>query len=155
LWSDEEIQILKDNYPTMGAKGVVKLLPNRNTCQIAGKANSLGVLVDKSKYEKQKELVLKEYKLLGLLGLKDKYPDVFNGSSKQIYRLVSELGLSVKMKKQVVCVELGRAFSTLQEAANFAHVKFYSNIASAIRDNSTSGGYHWKYVEEGDENKDN
>ena len=37
-WSDEELQILKDNYPTMGAKGVVKLFPNRNINQVVGKA---------------------------------------------------------------------------------------------------------------------
>ena len=99
----------------------------------------------KSGYEKQNELVLKEYNLLGTLGLKDKYPNVFN-SHKQINRLVYKLGL--KAKKQVVCVELNRMFSTLQEAANFAHIKFGSNISRAIRDNTIAGGYHWRYVEE-------
>jgi hypothetical protein len=42
-WSEEEIAILKDNYPHMKVKDIVKLLPKRSLSAINGKASTLGI----------------------------------------------------------------------------------------------------------------
>lgn len=46
IWTDEEIRILKENYEVMGAKGLMKLLPNRTRMAIATKALKLGLITN-------------------------------------------------------------------------------------------------------------
>lgn len=45
-WSDEEVVILKNNYPTIGAAGCNSLLPARTVYAIKRKARLLGVFMD-------------------------------------------------------------------------------------------------------------
>lgn len=46
-YSDEEVEIIRQNYPTRGSVGVADLLPGRTPMAIATKAHSLGLKVDK------------------------------------------------------------------------------------------------------------
>lgn len=43
IWTEEELEIIKNNYPTKGAKGVSRLLPNRGYKAIVDKAGKIGM----------------------------------------------------------------------------------------------------------------
>lgn len=48
--------------------------------------------------------------------------------------------------RPVVCVETGRVFESISQAANFMGA-YQSNISAALRGESvTACGYHWEYV---------
>ena len=49
--------------------------------------------------------------------------------------------------KRIYCIELEKTFGSLKSAAQFIDRKSCS-ITSAIKNNTTCGGYHWEYVVE-------
>lgn len=52
-WTDEEIDILKQLYPTGGSKAVNEKLPHRNRKAIVIKANELGLRFTKSTWKRE------------------------------------------------------------------------------------------------------
>ena len=63
----------------------------------------------------------------------------------------SEIYQNNKYSKKVLCVETGVVYKSLADVRR----KEGLCISNALKNpNKTCGGYHWKYVEEGDENKD-
>lgn len=51
----------------------------------------------------------------------------------------------------VECVETGKCFDTLQEAANFVGLKSGHSIRLAINGAGMAGGYHWRFKNSADE----
>ncbi|MBR3640804.1 MAG: zinc-ribbon domain-containing protein, partial [Oscillibacter sp.] len=51
----------------------------------------------------------------------------------------------VRFSKQVVCVETGQEFSSLDEAASWAGVTKGAISMAALGKTKSSAGYHWKY----------
>lgn len=43
IWTDEELQLLKDNYSNIGSAGIAELLPHKTRDAIRGKARALGL----------------------------------------------------------------------------------------------------------------
>ena len=66
-WTDEEIQILKQNYPVMGGTKIIKqgLLPRRNCRAVNLKAKELGIRYIKSWTKKELEILRKYYPIEG------------------------------------------------------------------------------------------
>lgn len=73
-----------------------------------------------------------------------------NRSRGAIVARAKQLGIKCEKCRYVVCIENGKKFS-LQDAATFVG-KSKGAIVYAIKNNGTSGGYHWKYVEDEEEN---
>lgn len=46
FWIDEEVSIMQEKYPSLGAKGIEKFLPNKSHHAIIGKAVSMGLTCD-------------------------------------------------------------------------------------------------------------
>ena len=65
-WTPEEIQILKDNYLTMG-KDVYKLLPGRTSTTCAAKANSIGIsfFINKDWTPEEDKILMDNYRTMG------------------------------------------------------------------------------------------
>ena len=155
IWTEEEIEILKNNYATIGKK-CIEFLPNRTVAQIQDMAFKLNISYrGRGWSERQKEIILKEYSSLGGKKLKEKYPIIFEyKNAGTINTFAKSLGLKMinaQGQKSVICIELDKIFKSGREAQEFIGV---GSVCTAIKNNSTCGGYHWKYVEEGDENKD-
>ena len=55
-----------------------------------------------------------------------------------------------KISKPVLCIELNITFKSAKEASLFANVAHSSicDVCNGTRQRKTTGGYHWKYVEE-------
>lgn len=156
-WSEDEIQILKNNYAILGKK-CVELLPNRTTSQIQCMASSLKISYNSRGFsEEQKNIILEEYSSLGGKKLKEKYPTIFERKNvSTINTFAKSMGLKMtnaQGQRSVICIELDKIFKSVKEASEYIN-KTPGAIIFAIKNNSVSGGYHWKYVEEGDENKD-
>lgn len=74
--------------------------------------------------------------------------------SRDVTSRARVLGLKYKFAdgKPVVCVETGVIYASAKKACDIFNIK---NIDACCRgEQKVAGGYHWKYVEEGDENKD-
>lgn len=53
-----------------------------------------------------------------------------------------------KNKKPILCIELNKKFSSIQEAAKIMNIS-NSSISHCLRgDQKTAGGYHWQYLSE-------
>jgi hypothetical protein len=46
-WTNDEVEILLENYETMGGKGLTKLLPNRTKLSITSKASKMGLSTER------------------------------------------------------------------------------------------------------------
>lgn len=148
-WSEDEIQILKNNYAILGKK-CIELLPNRTTAQIQGMASSLNIIYNGRGWsEEQKNIILEEYSSLGGKKLKEKYPIIFEyKNASTINTFAKSLGLKMinaQGQKPVICIELNKTFKSIKEAQEFIGI---GSVCIAIKNDSTCGGYHWKYVEE-------
>lgn len=55
------------------------------------------------------------------------------------------------LRRRVLCVELNKIFNSMTDAAKNMNVSGAGNILSAIKRNGTCCGYHWAYVNEGDD----
>lgn len=52
-----------------------------------------------------------------------------------------------RFKVKVQCIETGRIFKSITDAAKWAKCKSSANITSCCKGNRyISGGYHWRYV---------
>lgn len=61
---------------------------------------------------------------------------------------------TIPNQKAIYCVEINKTYDSLRSAADFLGCSSSSGISRALKNsNATCGGYHWKYVEEG-ENSD-
>lgn len=60
MWSENEINILKEYYPTEGIE-VAKRLPDRKVSAIIAKASKLGILSETQKWTNEEEKILKKY----------------------------------------------------------------------------------------------
>lgn len=53
-----------------------------------------------------------------------------------------------KLGRAVMCIETGKVYDTLAEAAEDVNIKCKSNIIAVCKNNrKTCGGYHWRYAE--------
>lgn len=112
LWSQEEIDLLKQKFSILGeCEELFALFPNRTKTAILGKAYKLNL------------------KYIG----------------------------SNKHNKRVICIETGNIFDSINDAKLWCGV----SISPCLTGRNKSAGrlpdgakLHWKYVEEGDENKD-
>jgi len=94
------------------------------------------------------------------LGLSSKLLAMLPGRSKesvrqQAHRLSLKYNGSNKHEIKVLCVELNKVFGSMKEAAAFINIQGSSSITHACKgEHKTAGGYHWKYIEEGENKKD-
>lgn len=81
----------------------------------------------------------------------EKNPNYGKHCSEEIKRKISEanagrfVGSKSPRAKKVMCEETGEVFGSLSEAAQSIN-KPVSTLYSAITQNRTCGGYHWKYI---------
>lgn len=94
-WSDEEIEILKKNYPTSDIKTLCKLLPGRSEKTIYTIAMRLNLRKVSLWNEKEIEFVKENYEVLGARGCLRKMRDEIH-NEWQVKRLAKELKLSFK-----------------------------------------------------------
>lgn len=94
-WSDEEIEILKKNYPTSDIKTLRKLLPGRSEKTIYTIAMRLNLRKASLWNEKEIEFVKENYEILGARGCLRKMKDEIH-NEWQTKRLAKELKLSFK-----------------------------------------------------------
>lgn len=158
-WTETELDILKTNYEKIGLKGCLKLLPNKTLYQVQGMVDKLRCQGSRARpksvwTETELYILNTYYKAEGTKGCiargLDKSPDV-------IQTKAAKLGLQCKglngKHKKILCVETGIIYDSPADACRKLNLK--SNPCYAARlTGKTCGGYHWKYVEEGDENKD-
>ena len=154
-WSDFEINKLKNLVSNkMSISDLKTYFPNISRHEILKQIAKLGLsdnIVKKFVWDEEKiNFLIKNYNRLSM----DEMLKKLNGCTKEsIDRKALELGLRQKRdKKQVICIETGQIY----ESASFAIKETgFISIDTCCRGKcKTAGGYHWKYIEEGDENKD-
>lgn len=71
-----------------------------------------------------------------------------NGRCERSRQITSALGKKYggRGKKPVVCIDNGMEFESMEAAAKWADIKTISNIYSAIKNNTKSGGKKWRYL---------
>lgn len=151
-WTDEEIEILKRYYPTLGAKGCKELLPNRDVKAIQAKTSKLGLRweMGSSWTDEEIEILKKNYPVIGANGCKEL---LLNRNIESVYSKAKELGLKFYNMKKVRCVEMGILYDSVKEASKKTKIA-PNNIHQCVRGKTkTAGGYHWEYVEEKDKNE--
>jgi hypothetical protein len=57
-WTDEEVNIMNEKYPSLGAMGIMEFLPNKTYHAIIGKAVSMGLRCDIFWTEDEKQFVI-------------------------------------------------------------------------------------------------
>lgn len=144
-WTEEEDNIIKTYYGKEGRK-VSKRLPNRLLSSIIKRAKHLEIKNNSKKlWTKEEDDIIKEY-----------YPqegkNVANRldrwSDKEIQGRASFLKVKYlkTLPKRVLCVETGIIYESVSSATRLTGIKGVKNVVG--KDNYTAGGYHWKYVEE-------
>ena len=169
-WGEEEDAIVKKYYPVGGAKECLKYLPNRTTMAINRRAKVLKVRAAVGKmiicletgviYSSIKEAekivcisnisaaISGKYKTAG--GYHWAYVDDYNSWNTEKQNQYFGKSPAARIKK-IKCVETGEIYKTIKEASE--NIGISSNgIVSALKGKiKTAGGYHWKYVEEENE----
>ena len=85
-------------------------------------------------------------------GLHWKFIDESSDASadKEIKHLSAEhkalLSSKVKTKKPVICVETGKVYDSISEAARCHDVTFNNLKRACNEHNRTADGYHWRYI---------
>lgn len=152
-WTEEEDNIIKIYYGKEGRK-VSERLPNRLQSSVIRRAKYLGIKNNSKKlWTKEEDDIIKEY-----------YPqegkNVANRldrwSDKEIQGRASFLKVKYlkTLPKKVLCIETGVVYNSCGDAIRLTGIRGVGNVLRGYQGVKTAGGYHWKYVEEGDENKD-
>ena len=155
-WKEEELDILKQFYKTEGTK-IVNKIPNKSRSQILQMAHKLNLSCDNSNNWTEKELeILKEnYSKMG----KNIIELLPNKKWPRIREKASQLKISA-YDREILCVELNQIFKNNREAAKCLNLYNINKDAHNVISQCCRGklksfsSYHWKYIEEGDENKD-
>ena len=147
LWTEEEIEILKKYYPTEGYN-VYKRIANRSRTAVEGKALALKIRSNKqliSWSEEEDKIILQNYEKIGPKGLVSLLE---NRTIKAITKRGHDLGVKTK-KHKIRCVETGQVFDSVRKAAKSINQTSGNSISRCLsKSRETTGGYHWKYVEE-------
>lgn len=170
LWSNEEDDIIKKHYSTIGTE-CVKMLPNRTKGSVRTRARFLGISLAKPAANAKKVICLElnrifnsaseAMNILKIQGVDNvcrgashtcngyhwAYLEDFNKShmtnEEYIIKIEKERGNSTRCKK-VKCVETGQVFKSLKETVEITKI---TSIAWGIKNNKLAGGYHWEYIE--------
>lgn len=91
-----------------------------------------------------------------IIGMSSEFIAMFpNRTKASLAQMTSRLGVKYcgdkKTKIRVICVELNKVFNSVNEAAQYIGFKDASPISKSLKSGKTSGGYHWKYVEDDDD----
>lgn len=98
----------------------------------------------------EEEILLKEkYPIMGICNeLLELFPErTAESLRQQAHRLKLKYLGENKHNKRVICVELNKFFSSIDEAYKFANLKDGSSIGRCCKGKrETAGGFHWTYV---------
>lgn len=102
VWTDDEIEVVKEYYAKYGKEKVHELIPNRSMVSIVSRAYKLGITREYSdnKYKEWSEeevSILTKY--IGREGIKGCIKRGVNRSYKSIHKKAKLLGLKVKLEK--------------------------------------------------------
>lgn len=154
-WTEDEIKILKEFYASEGTT-ITTRLPSKAKQQVLQMASKLNLKYNNPKIWSEEELeILKEnYSKMG----KNIIELLPNKKWPRIREKASQLKISA-YDREILCVELNQIFKNNREAAkcfNLYNINkdAHNVISQCCRGKLKSfGGYHWKYVEEIYENK--
>ena len=151
IWSPEEDAILYKYYPKEGCN-TLNRLPGKTKTGLLNRVFKLGIKTTYYHWSDAEIEILKKYYTIGGKYEAKKY--LPNKSIDQIASKASGLHLiSPNHKKKVLCVETSIVYNSASEAMKLNKI---NTIDMCCRGKcKTAGGYHWKYIEEGDENKNN
>ena len=148
-WTEDEDNIIKIYYGKEGRK-VSKRLPNRLLSSIIKRAKYLSVKNNSKKlWTKEEDDIIKEY-----------YPqegkNVANRLDRRSDKEIQGRASFLKVKylktlpKKVLCIETGVVYNSCGDAIRLTGIRGVGNVLGGYQGVKTAGGYHWKYVEEGD-----
>lgn len=148
VWTEEEINIVRENYSAMGY-GCKKMLPGRSNAAIARQASLLGVKCDTRNWAPDEDKLLEKYYPIGEI---DNLSIMLGKSKNAIMCRAKILGLQVLKQyrydqKKILCLETNEIFDTYQEAIDkYPKAKYIPSVCSGSQ--KTSGGYHWCFYDE-------
>lgn len=148
-WSYNDVDLITKWYPKIGFKVIDMLSEDGQKRDIRSKVYSMGLGKHKTKgkpyTENEINLLLKYYPLEG----KKCYQRFENRTKESVYSKAQELNVKFIPKLQkVICVETNIIFNSINEASSSTGIS-YGNITCCLKGRSqTAGGYHWKYIEE-------
>lgn len=157
-WSIEEIDVLRDNYSSMGAR-VAEILPRKTIGSIYNMAHALNLKSNSRK----KTIVcvetgeiynsLDDASLRTAICRKTIWNSIANGclcGNGVHFRYENDKEYHAKLGRKnlgrVVCVETGVVYNSASSARKDTGILSIHNCLKGK--NKTAGGYHWKYVEE-------
>lgn len=163
FWTDDEIDILKQYYSIEGLD-VIKRLHNKTENQIGYKAQQLKIKSNNkncprnNQWKQEDEIIKKYYPSEGFECYKR-----LNGRTKSgVQGRASILGIKSEKEqdmsfcsRKIICVETNTIYNSISSAKRWLNsIDIKCDISQCLKrgEDSTAGGYHWKYVEE--ENKD-
>lgn len=110
----------------------------------------------KKRGETFSEEELENLRLYPVMGMSEEFLSLFPGRTQgSLAQKLSRLGYKTnnpQIFKRVRCIELNKVFNSINEAGQYMGFKDASPISRSLKSGKTSGGYHWEYVE--DENEE-
>lgn len=143
--SDLDKKIIEQYYQKEGNLVLKRLSNSIDIRQVRSYATKIGCSYSKRWKEDEILIMQKYYTSEGPSGIAIRLPD---RKRDNIIAQAAKLGLKYTGKK-ILCLELDLTFNSLEDAAKYIN-KTKGLISQAIKNNTTAGGYHWKYVEEGE-----
>lgn len=155
-WTQDKIEILKANYPSLGAKCSTMLGCSPTAC--TQMANKLEIKFNKPEVKPKTERVKFAWtaeedniiKLFYNTDIEQCVSLLVNRNRNSIIARAKALGIKADRTKKVKCVETGNIYS-VKDAAEFIS-KTSGSIIYAIKNKTLAGGYHWEYIETPEKN---
>ena len=151
-WSDKEISILNEKYPIFGSN-IPELLLTKNKSAIIAEAKVLGIrYVGKGSRKNAsdiKEFLVKYYPIYGpqycakALGVS--ISSIQTAACKYKIKYTNKIPHGMK---KVRCVENSKIYESIAQIERETGIKVTSCLRGRTK---TAGGYHWEYVDEGNE----
>lgn len=150
-WTEEKLQLLKELYPTQGAKCAKAV--GASTTAVAQMAHKLGITFNKPEAKLKKPRIKfawtsEEDELIRTVypkSIEDCAAKLPNRNRASIIARAKKLGVTYVGAERIVrCVELNIPYTLTEAAAHFNKTK--GAFIHACKVGGCCAGYHWEYV---------